>query len=375
LQGLDVVDASSKYQAIIDDLYAKYKSRGFIQEDEALSLMDAHNLSLQEVERLTGILLGMGVLFDNIDDEEEYDKGQVDFETLFVNVVNVDPHLKEFIDYVREIQPPQRREWQMLIPQHKAGNEYATTRLFEMYLRSVVNIAYNFSEKYHTSLVDCIGDGMIGLVRALEKYELSEHKVFPGYYPTWVWQNITRNMCFTPNPLLYFPAHVRAKLYKLFDNIDEAGGIGTADLSAPELVNSVTDELACSVDEARNLLRFFEPMSSLDELRENEIEAYCSDNGAFEYEMIERSERASLRRVVKEALTHLKPNEIEVLELRYGLTDGTERTLEEVGLIKGLTRERIRQIESRALRKLQQPTILQRFEGYYVKDTQAAQDD
>ena len=357
------MDAPGNHQTIIDNLYAKYKSKGFIQEDEALTLMSAQNLSLQEIERITGTLLGMGVIFADEsfeDDEDEYDRGQTDFNLLYEDVVATEPVLEQFVNEIRMIQPPQHREWMTLIPQYQAGNPYAINRLFEMYLRSVLKIAFSFSQKYNAPLMDTFEDGMEGLLKSFSKYDLAKNGVFPSYYPMWVMQNITRNMSFSPNPLLYFPVHIRTKLYQLFDNVEAAEG----DLKSPWLIQSVVDELECTEIEAKNLLGFFEPMPSLDELLENECDGYFNDNGAFEDEMYQRAEQSDLQSIFKTLLMELKPREAEILEARYGLIDGKAKTLEEVGEMYDVTRERIRQIEAKALRKIRHPSRVKKLTGF-----------
>lgn len=355
---------SGTHQAIIDELYAVYQSKGFILEEEALTLMDAYNLSLQEIEQITGILLGKGALFGGFsyaDDDDEYDRSKTDFNKLYEDAIVAEPILEQMINDIRKIQPPQHREWMTLIPQCQAGNKYAANRLFMMYLRSVLKIAYQLSQKYNSPLMDTFEDGMEGLLKSFYKYDLSKHGVFPSYYPMWVMQNITRNMAFSPNPQLYFPVHVKTKLCKIFDNVEAAEW----DLSSKALIKSVVDELECSAEEAERLLGFFMAIPSLDDLLENGKEELFSDKGAFADELARRTEHSDLRKIIDALRKEITPRESQVLDLRYGLSDGKERTLEEIGEMFSLTRERIRQIEAKGIRKLQHPTRIKRIRDYY----------
>ena len=97
----------------------------------------------------------MGVLFGEssyADDDDEYDRSQTDFNKLFEDAIAAEPILEQLVNDIREIRPPQHREWMTLIPQYQAGNKYAANRLFEMYLRSVLKIVYQFSQKYSAPL-------------------------------------------------------------------------------------------------------------------------------------------------------------------------------------------------------------------------------
>ncbi len=353
---------------IITTLYDCYKANGFITEDEALSLFAANNISLANIDALTEQLLLRGVIIkteaDVGDDEEEYDRGQTDFECLYKNVVDVEPSLHDYVEYVRQIQPPQHREWRILMPQYKSGNKYAKNRLHNMYLRSVIKIAYSFHKRFGALLADTIQDGNIGLLYALRKFNIAEHGVFPSYYPMWVMQNITRYMSFSPNPLLYFPVHMKDKLNKLYDNVVDAGGIGKADLSSITLFQSVIGEMDCTEDEAKYYLSFFQPLFSIEEQLEKQ-EISFTDCGIQAEDMMDAVDKILLHHTVKDVLTQLKSRESKVLELRHGLLDNYERTLEEVGEHFGVTRERIRQIEAKAIRRLRHPTRSKKLRPFF----------
>lgn len=350
---------------IIETLYAQYTDKGFILEHEVLHLFAENNVPLSSIDSLTEQLLLRGVIIraDEADDDG-YDRGKIDFETLYKNVIHADPSLRNYIEYVRQIQPPQHREWQRLIPQYRGGNQYAQERLFKMYLRSVIKIAYAYHQRLGAPLADTIQDGNIGLLLALEKYDGGKHGVFPSYYSMWVMQNITRNMVFSPNPLFYFPVNIRSKLYSFYDNVEAAGGISKADLSSLVLLKSVMEEMGCTVEEAKYYLTFFTPPLSIEELLETEANDF-SDDSAQEERMVEVADRVLLQDTIWDLLSQLKPREAEVLKLRYGLTDDNDCTLEEVGEKFGLTRERIRQVEAEAFKKLCHPTRINRLRAFF----------
>ena len=162
---------------IISRSYELYKSRGYVTEDEIFGLVAENNISLFETNAILEALLDKGVLIQdkpliqNKNNDDDYDLARIDYDVLYQNILKVCPHLKIFIKKVASIAPPKRNEWVKLLEQSKAGNAWASNRLFEMYLRVVVNRAWVMYKKYDLSLDDAIQDGCLGLMYALEKFE------------------------------------------------------------------------------------------------------------------------------------------------------------------------------------------------------------
>ena len=140
-------------------------------------------------------------------------------QAIYAEVLDDSPELESFIEYVRNVRAPQRREWRNLLPQAQNGNQYARTRVFEMYMRVVIKMALTYSKRYGFSLPDTIQDGMIGLWTAIDKFEYGKNDTFTTYFPFWVRQIIMREAP-TRNPTVYFPAHAKDKVFKLYDIID-----------------------------------------------------------------------------------------------------------------------------------------------------------
>jgi RNA polymerase primary sigma factor len=165
----------------------------------------------------------MGVLFRNETDDEdeyEYDRSQTEYNSLFNEIIEIEPTLEGYIDHLRNIQPPQHREWKSLMPQIKSGNIFARNRLVEMYLRVVARIALYYHKKNNISLADAIQDGTVGLIRAIEKFDPTEQDLFSTYAPWWITQNITREMWLLDNPM-YFPVHIRDKIFTVREMTSE----------------------------------------------------------------------------------------------------------------------------------------------------------
>ncbi|KJS16031.1 MAG: hypothetical protein VR69_11085 [Peptococcaceae bacterium BRH_c4b] len=354
-------------QAVIEKVFSEYVEKGYVTEDSILDLVGEYDLPLTEISRVCEYLVSKGVIIrdDTVDDANSTgtDYSQSDYSKTFDDVVTVDESLISFIDYIRDIQPPQWREAQYLLPKAKNGNPYAKQRMVEMYLRVVIRIALSFHKKYGFPLADTIQAGCMGLVIALDKYEAGRQDKFLTYAPWWIRQVIARELS-VGNPMLYFPVHVCDSLlvvYKVEINhyCDQCkdGRICTA------LVSEVADKLDCPEDEALQLIQYIEPFESIKQLAD-ENESVFYDYGAFGSEMFDHIAYSELRSLIADVIGTLKVREKEVLQYRFGLLDNEPLTLEQVGNIYGLTRERVRQIEAKAIKKMRHPsrsTVLKDF--------------
>ena len=345
------------HEGIIEKLYQEYTVRGFISEDHIFDVLEENGISLFDVEYICDHLLSKGVIIRDDapvdEDEEEYDRSNIDYEEVFREVLEIDDTFTDFIEYIRGIKPPQHREWINLMPQVKLNNAYARNRIFEMYMKVAVRIALVHSKRYQLPLDETIQNAMMGLHISIDKYETARQENFASYFPLWVRQYIMRDAQ-TLNPLVYFPTHVKEKLFAIYDNMEEYFG-EVEDRTEPgiELLQSIATELECSLDEARQLFDYLVPFESIEELLENEENEMLFSDDGVEYENMVRSVESGLDAgVLHEKLAMLTPREEEVLCLRYGIGHDHEYTLEEVGQRFYVTRERVRQIEAKAMRKL-----------------------
>jgi RNA polymerase primary sigma factor len=343
---------------IITELYDCYKANGFITEDEALSLFAYHKTPLHLIDSITEQILAMGVITTTDDDitEQFTDKTKSDYEAFFNEVVTLHPELKPFIEYVRNITPPQTREWQKLIPQAQNGNEYAKNRLIEMYMKVVIRQALYFSKKYHLPLDDTIQNGMVGLMTSIKKYNPADHMKFSTYLPWWITQSISRNRQIYCNPM-YFPVHIHENLFSIMNEVEEHICEYCPRYESnicDKLIESVCKKNNWSAGEAKKYIDYLICCKSLDEMAENDIDV--SDEMECAYEMQEMSIASDYKKILLDLLNKIEPRLKDVLLMRYGFTGRGKLTLEEVGKVFGVTRERIRQIEEKALRRLRHPT-------------------
>ena len=293
-------------------------------------------------------------------------RSQTDYDLLFDTVIDIDPGLSVFINEVRQIRPPQHREWINLMPHAKSGNRYAYERIIEMYLRNVVKIALWHHDKYGAPLAEAVQDGCIGLMIALEKFELGKQDSFITYAPWWIRQVIERNMSFSPSPLFSFSVVMRQDLFSTYEIIlDHWCQTCSSSNVCPALVEEVKEKLRCSKKSAELYIRCFSESISVEAELTAGNEQCFTDDRQFEEELFSMLMDESLKnRMATLFEVVLTDQEREVLFLRYGLSDGKQRTLQEVGQEIGLTRERIRQVEQKAFRKLRHPSRAQILKEY-----------
>ena len=345
------------HEGIIEKLYHEYTVRGFISEDHIFNVLEENGISLFDVEYICDHLLSKGVIIRDDtpvdDDEEEYDRSNIDYEEVFKEVLEIDDTFTDFIEYIRDIKPPQHREWMNLMPQVKLNNTYARNRIFEMYMKVAVRIALVHSKRYQLPLDETIQNAMMGLHISIDKYETARQENFASYFPLWVRQYIMRDAQ-TLNPSVYFPTHVKEKLFAIYDNMEEYyGDIEERTEPGIELLQSIATELECDLKEARQLFDYLIPFESVEALIEDEAnEMLFSDDGVESERVISLVENSLDAKVLYEKLETLTPREETVVRMRYGIGFDHEYTLEEVGKELFITRERVRQIEVKAFRKI-----------------------
>ncbi len=357
-------------QEVIDHIFNQYKQKGYVTEDSVFDALMGNNIPLDEVEYISETLLSMGVIIknDNIDEDDSdfiYDRSQTDFEEVYKQVIEIDANLKPFIDEIRNITPPQHREWYNLILQAQDGNSYAKERMVSMYLRTVVKIALYHYQRYNISLSEAIQDGCTGLITAIEKFEMGKQDNFPQYAPWWIRQYIMR-VAEPPGASLRYPVHYKDKMFLTYDVIDQHNcGECRDEKLCPSLVEEVSQKVGCDCNEALSLINSLSPALSCDEMIEVNENVF-NDNGLFQEKLDESLAKEKLAEDLECILSTLKEKEREVIELRFGLDNcAGPRTLEEVGNIFNVTRERIRQIQSKAIKKLKHPSRAKIIEGYW----------
>lgn len=336
-------------------LYQLSSKKGFLTEQEIEKCCDENDVDFFDIDKIMQFLIDRKVLIQdeapvNDIEDEGYDRAQVDYNEIYEEALKRFPEQKYLIEELKRTLPPQRNEWQTLVPQAKQGNLFARNRIINMYARNLFRSAYNFCISYGSVLNNSFEDAIFGLLKALDSYDITSPIAFPGYYPYYVYGTMQRNYELL-NSAYEIPNHHYQDLFQFltpYKPFIEKYGIH-------DFLEYVPERKIIELKE-KNLAVY----KYLTDLIEYDFNKIC-----YEAKIEELILYDNLHEQIMKTLQTLKPNEKEVIIKRFGLIDGNELTLEEVGQQLNVTRERIRQIESKALKKLRLPSNLKQLEGFY----------
>lgn len=341
------------------------EKQGYITFDNIMDCADANSLPIQDFDWLSSAITTRGILVydeapknrktlnQNGNNFEDY--AQCDYEAVYNRIVELDGSLEPFINGIRNIIPPQWNEFSKLRYQVLEGNQYARTRMIEMHLRIAVRIALQRAEAYDMDIQDAIGEACIGLIIAVNKYDPDTNGAFGSYAAMWVLQNISRQQP-TRRALMYYPVHKKESYFSAYPIIKASGYIDEPDMfEVEEIKTLIMRNTSLSLEQVEDIMAATVPFESFEDLYglgDDDEEIAVQKGLIFDAEIEEQVADKLLKEQLIEVLNTLTKREKNVIELRYGLYGGEVKTLEEVGVIFKVTRERIRQIEAKAVRKL-----------------------
>lgn len=352
------------------------KKKGTLSAKELMDVLDELNLEQEQIDKFYDTLENLGI--DTIDDDaigviddditpeaeeledlEEIAKEELETEALMDSFSIDDPvrmYLKE-IGKVNLLSPEEEVELAIRMAE---GDENAKQRMAEANLRLVVSIAKRYVGRGMLFL-DLIQEGNLGLIKAVEKFNYQKGYKFSTYATWWIRQAITRAIADQARTIR-IPVHMVETINKVIRVSRQL----LQELGHDPSPEEIADEMGLPVDKVRDILKIAQEPVSLETPIGEEEDSHLGDFIPDE-DASEPAEAASftlLKEQLMDVLDTLTPREKKVLELRFGIIDGRTRTLEEVGKEFNVTRERIRQIEAKALRKLRHPSRSKKLKDF-----------
>jgi len=347
------------------DLLEIGKKDGFLTFEQLANALKGLEMDAESLDDLYNFLRdnNIEVVEEGENNDEGEDVGDLDFDesTLPKNLSINDP-VRMYLKEIGQISLLSLDEELALSKRIEEGDEEAKRILAESNLRLVVSIAKRYVGR-NLSFLDLIQEGNIGLMKAVDKFDSSKGYKFSTYATWWIRQAITRAIA-DQAKTIRVPVHMVETINKLKRVQRQL----TLELNREPTEKELSDKLKIPEEKVREIIKIsLDPLSletPIGEEEDSHLGDFVQDKNTLSPE--EYAINEVLKDEIAEVLLTLTEREEQVLKLRFGLIDGTCRTLEEVGTIFGVTRERIRQIEAKALRKLRHPSRSKKLKDYLV---------
>ena len=361
-------DTEKKFE--VRELVEKGKAKGSLSNSEIMEALEDVDYDLEQIEKLYETLENNGIEvtgyldtpeFEAIETEIEQYESAEDMEKMLAQEgLAIDDPVRMYLKEIGKVPLLDADRETELAELMSKGDEAAKQELVEANLRLVVSIAKRYVGK-GMFFLDLIQEGNLGLMKAVDKFDYQKGYKFSTYATWWIRQAITRAIADQARTIR-IPVHMVETIHKVSriqrQLLQELGHEASAE--------EVAEYMGMSPDKVREIMKISQDPISLEmpigEEEDSHLGDFIEDDDSPA--PAEAASYTLLREQLCEVLHTLTPREEQVLKLRFGLEDGRTRTLEEVGKVFNITRERIRQIEAKALRKLRHPSRSKRLKDY-----------
>ncbi len=356
----------------LQELIEKGRAKGSLTSAEILEAFPDETLDIETIDKIYEELENAGVEISYLDEEpvdlddieedvEQYESAE-EMEKMLLQsgLSSIDDPVRMYLKEIGKVSLLDAETEQELAIKMAQGDEEAKDKLVEANLRLVVSIAKRYVGK-GMFFLDLIQEGNLGLMKAVEKFDYSKGYKFSTYATWWIRQAITRAIADQARTIR-IPVHMVETIHKVSrysrQLLQELGHEAT-----PE---EIAEKMNTTPDKVREIMKIAQDPVSLEtpvgEEEDTHLGDFIQDDDSPA--PAEAASHALLKEAIQGVLDTLTPREALVLKLRFGLIDGRMRTLEEVGKEFKITRERIRQIEAKALRKLRHPTRSKKLKDF-----------
>ena len=349
-------------KAILKELIEKGKQKGMLTYKEIMDAFEEIEIDPEQIEKVYETLenLGIDVVGDIEDEIEDIQLTEEDLDLSVPEGISIDDPVRMYLKEIGKVPLLSADEEIELAKRMEKGDVEAKKRLAEANLRLVVSIAKRYVGRGMLFL-DLIQEGNLGLIKAVEEFDYRKGYKFSTYATWWIRQAITRAIADQARTIR-IPVHMVETINKLIRVSRQL----LQELGKEPQPEEIAKEMNMPVEKVREIMKISQEPVSLEtpigEEEDSHLGDFIPDDDAPA-----PSEAAAftlLKEQLIDVLDTLTPREEKVLRLRFGLDDGRARTLEEVGKEFNVTRERIRQIEAKALRKLRHPSRSKKLKDY-----------
>ena len=346
-----------KIKVVYDKLLALAMKKGSINEEDVYFSLFKVGENAERIEKFLETLHKRKIKIIKQNDEDLYKDNFSDI----VMSVSVDDPVKMYLKDIGKVPLLSAEEERNYAKRAMEGDEYAKSVLCESNLRLVVSVAKRYVGKTSMSFLDLIQEGNLGLIRAVDKFDYTKGFKFSTYATWWIRQAITRAMA-DLSRTIRIPVHMVETINKYV----KVSRMLMQKLGREPSIEEIAAEMGLSVAKVMEIQRIAQDPISLETPMGEEDDGKMADVIVDETAKspADSAGQSLLREQLLAVIDTLTPREQEVIRQRYGLMDGRQKTLEEVGKEFSVTRERIRQIEAKALRKLRHPSRSKKLKDF-----------